>query len=242
MPENRTVQKGVLYLIPSSLGGDDVDDIIPRRNKALLNQLDEFIVENLRTARRFMRSAGFTNSFDQVNFHLLNKHTSATELGGFLEQALKGKNIGLLSEAGCPCIADPGQGVVRQAHLLGIRVVPLVGPSSILLALMASGFNGQSFTFHGYLPIQPPDRAKAIRELEKQASLKNQTQIFMETPFRNDQMMEAIVGNCRPETLLCVACDLTKKEEFIKTLPVGAWKKQMPVLHKRTSIFLLFHP
>lgn len=232
----------VLYMIPSSLGGEELENILPGGNRKIINSLDVFIVENLRTARRFLRSAGFTGSFDQVNFFLLNKFTSSQEMERFLQPAHQGKSIGLLSEAGCPGIADPGQEVVRRAHSLGLRVVPMVGPSSILLALMASGFNGQRFAFHGYLPIHENERIKALQQLEKLAYQQDQTQIFMETPFRNDQLMEAILKSCSPKTLLCVACDLTKKEEFISTLPVAAWKKQKPVLHKRTTVFLIYHP
>lgn len=242
MSDKNIQTKASLYLIPSSLGGENTEDILPAGHTRLLNSLDVFIVENLRTARRFLRSAGFTGNFDDITFHLLNKHTSRVELSGFLKDAISGKNVGLLSEAGCPCIADPGQEVVRQAHMLGIRVVPLVGPSSILLALMASGFNGQRFAFHGYLPVQGPDRARALRDLEKLSYQEDQTQIFMETPFRNDQMLESILSNCRGETMLCIACDITKEDEFINTKSVAAWKKEKPVLHKRTSIFLIYHP
>ena len=234
--------KGTLYLIPSSLGSEQIDTIWPPAHTQLLNRLQVYIVENLRTARRFMRTAGFTGHFDDLTFYELNKRTRQEETGGFLKSALEGKDIGLLSEAGCPCIADPGQLVVQLAHQLGIRVMPLTGPSSILLGLMASGFNGQRFTFHGYLPINGPERAKALRELEKQAYQQDQTQIFMETPFRNDQMLEAILSHCRNDTMLCIACDLTKNEEYIRTRSIAAWKKEKPALHKRTSIFLIYHP
>jgi 16S rRNA (cytidine1402-2'-O)-methyltransferase len=241
MVEKKT-QQGQLYLLPSSLGGENVPDILPEANIRIMNQLDEFIVENLRTARRFLRAAGFKESFDNIRFHLLNKHTAESEISGFLASANEGKNVGLLSEAGCPCIADPGQQVVRLAHKLDIRVIPLVGPSSILLALMASGFNGQRFAFYGYLPIDSKQRSHTLQELEKQAYKADQTQVFMETPFRNEQLFEAIISSCRSETLLCIALDLTTSNEFIKTLPVGLWKKEKPVLHKRTGIFLLYHP
>ncbi|MEE4177254.1 MAG: SAM-dependent methyltransferase [Bacteroides sp.] len=232
---------GNLYLIPASLGGDDITSIWPSANVALVNQLDEFIVENVRTARRFLRSAGFSRPFEDVPFHLLNKHTKPIEISGYLNAALKGKSIGLLSEAGCPCIADPGQAIVAIAHQKNIRVIPLVGPSSILLALMASGFNGQNFAFNGYLPIQKPERTSKLKNLEQKAWNEGQTQIFMETPFRNNQLMDHMVSTLRRDTLLCVACDLTLPVEFIKTQPIGFWKKEMPDLHKRTSIFLLYH-
>lgn len=231
---------GKLYLIPSSLGGDDIHAIWPAAHTALVNKLDEFIVENLRTARRFLRMAGFSRSFDEVQFHLLNKHTNPEEISGFLKNALNGKDIGLLSEAGSPCIADPGQVIVAMAHRRNMRVVPLVGPSSILLALMASGFNGQQFAFHGYLPIGKPERSRKLKQLENTAWQDAQTQIFMETPFRNNQLMQDMMGSLRPDTLLCVACDLTTDSEFIKSQTVAAWKKEMPDLHKRTSIFLIY--
>lgn len=231
---------GKLFLIPSSLGGENMDAIWPAGHVALVNELDEFIVENLRTARRFLRSAGYTRSFDDVKFHLLNKHTKDEEISGFLANAMQGKDIGLLSEAGSPCVADPGQVIVAMAHRKKIRVVPLVGPSSILLALMASGFNGQQFVFHGYLPIDKAERSRKLKQIEIIAWHEEQTQIFMETPFRNNQLMQDLTGILRTDTLLCVACDLTTPTEFIKSQSIAAWKKEMPDLHKRTSIFLLF--
>lgn len=231
---------GKLFLIPSSLGGENIDAIWPAAHVALVNQLDEFIVENLRTARRFLRSAGYSHSFDEVKFHLLNKHTKDEEINGFLANAMQGTDIGLLSEAGSPCVADPGQVIVAMAHRKKIRVVPLVGPSSILLALMASGFNGQQFVFHGYLPIDKAERSRKLKQIESTAWHEEQTQIFMETPFRNNQLMQDLTGILRNDTLLCVACDLTTSTEFIKSQSVAAWKKEMPDLHKRTSIFLLF--
>lgn len=233
-------ENGKLFLIPSSLGSENIDAIWPAAHVALVNELDEFIVENLRTARRFLRSAGYTRSFDDVEFHLLNKHTKDEEISGFLANAMLGKDIGLLSEAGSPCVADPGQVIVAMAHRKKIRVVPLVGPSSILLALMASGFNGQQFVFHGYLPIDKAERSRKLKQIESNAWHEEQTQIFMETPFRNNQLMHDLTGMLRTDTLVCVACDLTTSTEFIKSQSIAAWKKEMPDLHKRTSIFLLF--
>lgn len=232
--------KGKLYLIPSSLGGDDIGAIWPPGNKQIVNSLNEFIVENIRSARRFLRAAGYNTNFEEVTFHQLNKHTPASVIGGFLSNAASGKNLGLLSEAGCPCIADPGQSVVALAHKQHISVIPLVGASSILLALMASGFNGQQFVFHGYLPIEKSERSKKIRTIEHSAIRDNQTQIFMETPYRNNQLMKELSNNLKDSTLLCVACDLTLPTQFIKTQIVGNWKKKMPDLHKRTSIFLIY--
>lgn len=235
-------EKGHLYLIPASLGGDQITSIWPSGHVSLVNLLDEFIVENIRTARRFLRSAGYARSFDEVKFHLLNKHTKPEEIGHYLSSAFEGKSIGLLSEAGCPGVADPGQAIVAIAHEMNIRVIPLVGPSSILLALMASGFNGQQFAFNGYLPISKPERTNKLKQLENKAWQEDQTQIFMETPFRNNQLLDHLVSTLRKDTLLCVACDITMPTEFIKTQTIAAWKKEMPDLHKRTSIFLLFHP
>lgn len=232
---------GILYLIPTSLGGDNITSIWPSGHVTLVNQLDEFIVENVRTARRFLRTAGYIKPFEEVRFHLLNKHTRSEELSEYLAAALIGKSIGLLSEAGCPCIADPGQAIVALAHFNRIRVIPLVGPSSILLALMASGFNGQNFAFNGYLPIPVSERTTTLKQLEQKVWNNGQTQIFMETPFRNNQLMHNMATILRNETLLCVACDLTLPDEFIKTQAISAWKKEMPDLHKRASIFLLYH-
>ncbi len=230
---------GALYLIPSSIGESDLGDVWPSNHLQRIDPIRVFIVENLRTARRFLRTAGYAHPFDEVTFHLLNKHTSDVEQEGFLQAALKGEPIGLLSEAGCPCIADPGQKVVYQAHMLGIPVKPMVGPSSILLALMASGMNGQHFQFHGYLPIQQPQRSKAIRSLEM-ASEKGGTQIFMETPFRNQSLVSDLLSTCKADTLLCMALDIAHPTEWIKTMTIGEWKNAtMPGLHKRPGIFLL---
>ncbi len=230
---------GTLYLIPTSLGSEDLGLFWPSKNTDFINSLNAFIVENIRTARRFLKTVGYSKSFDDVRFFLLNKHSNPLDVETFLQLCLEGTNTGLLSEAGCPCIADPGQVVVKKAHESGIRVMPLVGPSSIILALMGSGFNGQNFSFVGYLPIDKAERVKKIKLLESNATSNNQTQVFMETPFRNNQLIEALVNNLNPETKLCVACDITLPSQFIKTLSVTQWKKQMPDLNKRPSIFLL---
>ncbi len=233
-------EKGTLYLIPVGLGADDLSQSLPSANTALVNTLQEFIVENARTARRSLRAMGYTGNFDDAVFHILDKQTPPENIPSFLTNALKGINIGLLSEAGSPCIADPGQLVVKYAHENQVRVAPLVGPSSILLALIASGFNGQSFAFHGYLPIEKKDRVQRIRELENEVYRRNQTQIFMETPYRNNALVEDIISSCKSSTLLCIASALTTKDEFIKTLPAGSWKKQLPQLHKKPTVFLLY--
>jgi len=233
------MKKGNLYLIPTPLGETGFEAGIPLYNQQILQQINTFIVEELRTARRFLRKAGYTNDFEAVNFYLLNKHTPENEAVTMLENATAGENIGLLSEAGLPCIADPGNIVVRLAHSKGIGVIPLTGPSSIMLALMASGLNGQNFVFHGYLPIKPDERTRAIRELEQAATKGNQTQIFIETPYRNMAMLESILKSCHPSLILCVAADLTLETEWIRSMTVQEWKKEKPELHKRPSVFLL---
>jgi 16S rRNA (cytidine1402-2'-O)-methyltransferase len=231
--------KGNLYLIPTPLGETGFEASLPAYNLQILQTIDVFIVEELRTARRFLRKAGYTKDFENVEFYLLNEHTPDNEALTMLEKAGSGQNIGLLSEAGLPCIADPGNIVVRLAHQKGIRVIPLTGPSSIMMALMASGFNGQNFVFHGYLPVKPEERAKALRELEQAQARHNQTQIFIETPYRNIAMLESIVKTCHPSLMLCIAVDLTLTTEWIRSLAISEWKKQKPDLHKRPAVFLL---
>ena len=229
-----------LFLIPSSLGEEQLSTVWPEGNTLVLNKLRIFIVENLRTARRFLKQAGYSHPIDDTTFFLLNKHTSAEEYSRFLQPALTGNSIGLLSEAGCPCIADPGQVIVQRAHELGLQVKPLTGPSSIMLALMASGMNGQHFQFHGYLPIHKEARDKKIKELESESQRTGTTQIFMEAPYRNNSLAESILRLCKAGTRLCVAADLTMPEEYIQTKTIGNWRKEkMTNLHKRPAIFLI---
>ena len=235
------MKHGTLYLIPAFLAETNDERTFPPVNLEVIAGLNSFIAENVRTARRFLRKVGYTRDFDQVTFYTLNKHTAMEEASGFIEPLLQGTDVGLLSEAGIPCIADPGAVIVEKAHAHGIRVAPLTGPSSIFLALMASGFNGQHFVFHGYLPIDRKDREQKIRELERNAAHLKQTQIFMETPFRNNQLLEAVLRVCHDDRLLCIASMLTHDQlEFIRTQPVGAWKKKPPDLHKKPTVFLLF--
>ncbi len=231
--------KGNLYLVPTPLGDTGFASKIPPLNLEILQHIDTFIVEELRTARRFLRKAGYMKDFETVTFHVLNEHTPDHEAMEMLEKAGNGQHIGLLSEAGLPCIADPGNIVVRLAHRKGIRVIPLTGPSSIMLALMASGFNGQNFAFHGYLPVKPNERIKALRNLEHIVAGSDQTQIFIETPYRNLAMLESIVKTCHPNLMLCIAADLTLETEWIRSLPIRDWKNQKPDLHKRPAVFLL---
>jgi 16S rRNA (cytidine1402-2'-O)-methyltransferase len=231
--------KGKLYLIPTLLGPSAPDRALPAFNAQIILRLNEFIVEEERTARRFLRSIGYTRSFDEVTLHLLNEHTRNDDTSAYLKSVKEGRDIGLLSEAGVPCIADPGSSIVRLAHLAGITVVPLVGPSSLLLALMASGMNGQHFTFHGYLPAKTDERARKLKLIEKEAYSHHATQLFIETPYRNMALLEAVLQQCMPATLLCIACDITLDSEFIVTRTVAEWKKSLPVLGKRPAVFLL---
>ena len=230
----------VLYLIPTTLGETDLDRILPAYNNEIVNRLDFFIVEDVRTARRFLKKINPATDIDSKTFYVLNQHTRPEEISGFLKPLSEGREVGVISEAGCPAIADPGADVVAIAQEKGFKVVPLVGPSSILLALMASGFNGQSFAFNGYLPVQPADRTKAIKRLENRAHNEKQSQIFIETPYRNMKMLQDIISVCQLSTRLCIAADITLETEFIHTKTVNDWKKQLPDLNKRPCIFILY--
>lgn len=234
------MQAGTLFLIPVPLADEAAAKSFTPYLVDTINKVKEYIVENEKTARRFLKLAGLTTPQSELLIHDYGKHNRDSGLKEFFAGLLAGNDVGLMSEAGCPGIADPGADIVAEAHRKGIKVVPLVGPSSILLALMASGFNGQSFTFHGYIPIDKIERAKKIKELEVLAE-KKQTQLFIETPFRNDSMLDDVLKTCKPQTKLCIACDITAPTEFIKTMTIGEWKKQVPDLRKRPAIFLLFH-
>lgn len=228
---------GKIYLIPSFLGENN-PSIIPDQVKSIVANLTEFIVEDLRTARRYLRAIGYTKNFDtEVTLHELNKHATQQNLVLLFNNVLRGTNCGVISEAGSPCIADPGSEIVAFAHRNNVEVIPLVGPSSILLALIASGFNGQQFCFNGYLPIKEPERSKKIKQLETAAS--TSTQLFMETPFRNQKLLEELLKTCRPETNLCIACDLTLPTQSIQTKTIEEWKHQPPNLHKRYCMFVM---
>ncbi len=230
--------KGKLYLIPSALGADSVKNGIPEGIIDIINTIKYFIVENVRTARRFLISAGIKTPVDDLVFFTLNINTKAEEISGYLEP-ISESDIGILSDAGVPCIADPGAEVVRIAHLRNIQVIPLVGPSSIILALMASGLNGQNFSFAGYLPIRRPERIKKIRQLEKRSYQENQSQVFIETPYRNNQIFRDIIYSCSPETFICVATNITLADEKIRTLTAENWKKQKPDLNKQPTVFII---
>lgn len=232
--------KNALYLIPVTLGDTAPELVLPAQVFGVISELDEFIVENARSARRFLRRAGFDKNFENVKFHILNKHTTAESASGYIDAVKKGKAVGLLSEAGVPCIADPGAFIVNQCHTAGVRVIPLTGPSSIILALMGSGFNGQNFAFHGYLPIDGAELKPALKELESAIFQKDQTQIFIETPYRNHRMLNYLTSHCNPKLKLCIAAELTTENELIMTRPVKHWKDAKIDIHKKPAVFLLY--
>jgi 16S rRNA (cytidine1402-2'-O)-methyltransferase len=231
---------GNLYLIPTTLGEfDTAVKVLPDYNNTIIHQLSFFIVENVRTARRFLAKTRHPVPIDEMEFFELGKHTPEEQIASYLKPLKSGISIGLLSEAGTPCIADPGSVIVKMAHELNFDVIPLVGPNSIILALMGSGMNGQQFSFHGYLPVGKNELTVKLKELEKLARNRNQTQIFIETPFRNRQLFESILNSCRTDTLLCIATDITLPSESIKTKRIGSWIKQKVDLHKRPTVFLI---
>lgn len=229
-----------LYLIPVTMGDTSIEKVLPSYNREIILQIKYFIVENIRSARRFLKKTEPSINIDELTFYELNKHTDFNQIESYLHPLSKGENIGIISEAGCPAIADPGADIVAIAQQKNYRVVPLVGPSSILMSLMASGFNGQSFAFLGYLPIDTNEKSKAIKNMEQRIYAENQTQIFIETPYRNTKTVEDIIRNCRPSTKLCIAVNITCDDEFIKTLSIKNWIKQLPDMNKKTCIFLLY--
>jgi 16S rRNA (cytidine1402-2'-O)-methyltransferase len=228
----------MLYLIPTILAPETSENVLPTQIKNAITQTDYYFVENIRTARRFISDLKTGKIIDNLHFFELTKDTSISDVRKYFDAVPRGQNIGIMSEAGCPGVADPGALAVKVAHQLGVKVMPLVGPSSILLALMASGFSGQSFVFHGYLPIDKIERSKKIKALENE-SKKEQTQIFMETPFRNNSFLEDLLNTCQPTTLLCIACNVTGSDEMIQTKSVADWKNKKPDLHKKPTMFLI---
>lgn len=239
---SETKNYGTLYLIPCPISDEtEVFDVTPAANKAVIDALDYFIVENIRSARRFLAKAKIARTIDSLEFRELNEHTVAgREVEELVAPLLAGRSAGVISEAGVPAVADPGALVVEACHRRGIRVVPLVGPSSIILAVMASGLNGQSFAFNGYLPVKPPERAKAIRFFEHRAQAEHQSQLFIEAPYRNVKLMEQLLSTLNPVTLLTVAMDLTAPAEFVATHSVAEWRKlSLPDMNKRPAIFIL---
>jgi 16S rRNA (cytidine1402-2'-O)-methyltransferase len=230
--------RGRIYLIPVTLGGDDFLKVIPEKVISLTRKLRFFIVEDVRSARRFLRLIDKQFPIDDTIFFELNEHTGESDIAHYLEPVANGSDIGLLSEAGLPGIADPGARIVALAHQKKITVTPLSGPSSILLALISSGLNGQNFTFNGYLPVKPGERSAKLRELEKKAG-EGFAQIFMETPYRNQRMLESILTICHNDTLLCIAADITLPGEFIRTMRISEWKRELPALNDKLVVFVM---
>lgn len=234
------MQTGRIYLFPSSLGDVPPSEVLPQRNIELLRGVRHFVVEELRTARRFLKACDRSIVIDDLHFEVLNEHTSSDEVEAMLAPALTGEDIGVISEAGCPAVADPGADLVAAAQRRGIEICPLVGPSSILLSLMASGFNGQSFAFDGYLPIDAGRRAARLREMEKSVRTRRQTQIFIETPYRNNRLVAELARTLSPDMLLCVAADLTGPRQSVRTLSLRRWRNETYDYDKIPAIFLIY--
>lgn len=229
--------KGILYLIPSLLSPGTADGLAPGFIKTV-SGIQHFFVENIRSARRFLKTVNKDIDIDQLEFSLMDKH-HPVDLNRLRQWLKNGYKVGVISEAGYPCIADPGNIVVREAHILGASVVPLTGPNAMLMALAASGFNGQHFCFSGYVPVRNPERMQAIKALERKVLQEGATQIFMETPYRNNALLQDILTHCQDNTMLCVAADITAPNEFIRSQSIKAWKKSVPDLHKRPAVFIL---
>ena len=237
---NKNNTTPALYLIPVTLGDTPHENVLPSYNAQVVGQIRHFVVEEIRTARRFLRRMDREFPIDDCTFYEMGKHADVSRFSEYLGPIAKGHSVGVISEAGCPAVADPGADVVSLAQKRGIRVVPLVGPSSMILAVMASGLGGQSFAFNGYLPIKPEERAKKLRQLEQRIYNEDQTQLFIETPYRNGKMIEDILKNCRPQTKLCIAANLTCEGEYARTMTVKEWKGKAPDLSKIPCIFLLY--
>ena len=229
-----------LYLLPVTLGDTPIEKVLPSYNKEIISGIRYFIVEDVRSARRFLKKVDREIDIDALTFYPLNKHTSPEDISGYLQPLVGGASMGVISEAGCPAVADPGADVVAIAQRKGYKVVPLVGPSSILMSVMGSGFNGQSFAFHGYLPIDASQRTNAIKKLEGRIYSENQTQLFIETPYRNNKLAEELIRTCRPSTKLCIASNITCEDEYIHTRPVKEWAGKVPDLSKKPTIFLIY--
>ena len=236
------MSSGIIYMIPCPISDERaVWDVLPKANLDVMNSLDYFIVENVRSARRFLSKAGVERPIAELEFVELNEHTtSPADVERMLKPVLAGRSAGVISEAGVPAVADPGQLVVEACHRAGIRVVPLVGPSSIIMAVMASGLSGQSFAFNGYLPVKEPERTRAIKRLESRAVAEHQSQLFIEAPYRNVKLAEQILASCGAQTRLCIACDITSANEFIRTATIAEWRKMgLPEINKRPTIFII---
>ena len=232
---------GKLYLVPNLLGATKPEQVLPAGTLAIVKRLKHFVVENTRTSRRVLSRIGMDCAIDDIEFIELDKHNARyLDLMEHLGPCLQGEDMGLMSEAGTPCVADPGALVVDLAHSAGIQVVPLVGPNAMILALMASGFNGQAFAFHGYLPIKSPERQNAIKDLERRSMNNNETELFIETPFRNNAMLQDLCKNLHPSTRLCIASNLTCEDELIISQDIGEWKKFKGDLNKKPAVFLVY--
>lgn len=232
------MKKGKIFLIPVTLGDDNYQNVIPHEVIERVKNLRYFVVEEIRTARRFLRLIDKSFPIDESTFFVLNEHNTEKDITGYLQPAIEGNDMGVMSEAGLPCIADPGTLLVKEAHVNEISVSPLTGPSSIILALISSGFNGQNFAFNGYLPVKPEERDNKIKELERLAT-RGVTQIFMETPYRNQKTLEAVLQTCNNNTKLCIASDITLPIEQIITKPISAWKKSTPEIKNHFVIFVM---
>lgn len=233
--------EAALYLIPVTLGDTPISNVLPTYNKEIILSIRHFIVEEMRTARRFLKAVEKSIDIDALTFYEMGKHADASRFSQYLEPLRKGLPVGVISEAGCPAVADPGADVVAIAQREGLRVVPLVGPSSILLAVMASGFNGQSFAFHGYLPIDGGARAKRLKQLESRSAAEHQTQLFIETPYRNEKLMADLLATCNPQTKLCIAAGLTTEQEYVRSQSIRDWKKNgLPQISKIPTIFAIY--
>ncbi len=229
-----------LYLIPVTLGETSIEQVLPPYNHEVIMGIRHFVVENIRSARRFLRQTDKAFPIDDCTFFEMGKHADEKQFSQYLQPLREGKPVGVISEAGCPAVADPGADIVRIAQREGLRVVPLVGPNSMIMAVMSSGLGGQSFAFNGYLPVDASDRAKRLKALESRAWTEGQTQLFIETPYRNEKMFQALVSTLRPQTRLCIAAGITTADEYIRTLPISEWKKtKLPDLSKIPAIFLI---
>ena len=229
-----------LYLLPVTLGDTPIEKVLPSYNKEIISGIRYFIVEDVRSARRFLKKVDREIDIDALTFYPLNKHTSPEDISGYLKPLMNGASMGVISEAGCPAVADPGADVVAIAQRKKLKVVPLVGPSSIILSVMGSGFNGQSFAFHGYLPIEPGERGKRLKALEQRVYAENQTQLFIETPYRNNKLIAELVSRLPGDMLLCVASDITGPSQSIVTMPLNKWAKAKYDYNKIPTIFLLY--
>lgn len=229
-----------LYLIPVTLGETSIEQVLPPYNHEVIMGIRHFVVENIRSARRFLRQTDKAFPIDDCTFFEMGKHADEKQFSQYLQPLREGKTVGVISEAGCPAVADPGADIVRIAQREGLRVVPLVGPNSMIMAVMSSGLGGQSFAFNGYLPVDASDRAKRLKALESRAWTEGQTQLFIETPYRNEKMFQALLSTLRPQTRLCIAAGITTADEYIRTLPISEWKKtKLPDLSKIPAIFLI---